>query len=65
MSGDDPCDNGDCRTCWPAEGEPPINPGQKLISTREQLNVSQTAPGWAGDVSAWPKSKWPKKDRWS
>lgn len=31
------------------------NPGQKLISTREELTIAQTEPGWAGDVSAWPK----------
>ena len=37
-----------------------INLGQKLISTRETLNISQIGPDWAGDCSAWPK-----KVRWS
>jgi hypothetical protein len=72
-SDDDRCDNGDCRTCWPRENrnlrravgcwlgpvkrDARLNSGQKLISTREQLAVSQTTAGWAGDVSAFPKKQ--------
>jgi hypothetical protein len=33
------------------------NAGQKLISTRERLTISQVASDWAGDCSAWPGLK--------
>ena len=41
----------------PKRNANPRNPGQKLISTRERLNVSQVDHDWAGDVSAWPKKQ--------